>query len=72
MRIPRPPLRAVPLSDVLPLGVKAELVVTMSRGQWDGLLAGMYEAGAMLLELDDEERPVAAYQRAGEGEGASS
>jgi hypothetical protein len=37
----------------------------MSVGQWDGVLAGMYQAGAVLLELDDDERPLAAYQKAG-------
>jgi hypothetical protein len=72
MTAPRPPLRAIPLSDVLPLGVRAELIVTMSRGQWDAELAGWYAAGAVLLELDAAERPVAAYQRAVAAEGGSS
>lgn len=65
----RPPLQAVPLADILPLGSRPVVVMTMSAGQWDSVLAGWYEAGAVLLELDADERPVAAYQRSG---GASS
>jgi len=68
----RPPLRAVPLADVLPLGSRPAVVMTMSRGQWDSTLAASYEGGFVLLELDDRERPVAAYQKAGEGEAVSS
>ena len=37
----------------------------MSRNQWDRLLEGLYAAGSILLELDNEERPVRAYQKAG-------
>lgn len=61
----RPTLRRIPLSDGW---LKAgEVTVTMSTGQWDALLANAYEAGFILLELDDDERPVAAYQKAGGG-----
>jgi hypothetical protein len=35
----------------------------MSVGQWDTLLAIAYDTGVVLLELDGEEQPVAAYQR---------
>jgi hypothetical protein len=35
----------------------------MSIGQWDALLSAFYAQGAILLELDDEERPVAAYRK---------
>ena len=34
----------------------------MSTGQWDALLAEAYRRGHTLLELDDNERPVAAYR----------
>lgn len=57
----RPKLRQIPLSTVDLLRPGA-LTVTMSTDQWDGLLSAMYRAGAVLLELDDDERPVAAYQ----------
>ena len=60
----RPPLRAVPLAELLPLGVRPGVVMTMSRWQWDATLAASYEAGFVLLELDDDEQPVAAYQKA--------
>jgi hypothetical protein len=57
----RPPLREVPLTDVLP--VRRLAYITMSVGQWDGLLAAAYAEGFVLLELDDDEQPVRAYRR---------
>ncbi len=39
------------------------LVVTMSPGQWDALLDEGYNRGALLLEIDQNEQPVRAYQR---------
>ena len=38
-------------------------MITMGVGQWDLTLQEAYTAGWVLLELDDNERPVAAYQR---------
>lgn len=38
------------------------LFVTMSTGQWSALLDEAYRRGATLIELDDDERPVKAYQ----------
>lgn len=58
----RPELVEVPLSEALPLK-PGTLTVTMSEGQWDGLLASMYAEGCTLLELDERERPVRAYRR---------
>jgi len=60
----RPPLRAIPLADLLPLGSRRVCIITMSVGQWDAVLSSSYEVGFVLLELDDDERPVGAYQRA--------
>jgi hypothetical protein len=37
--------------------------LTMSQNQWDATLHAGYDAGWILLELDDDERPVAAYRR---------
>lgn len=56
-------LRRVPLDDVLPLrpGV---LYITMAEDQWDAALAEAYRVGWVLLEVDANERPVAAYRRA--------
>jgi hypothetical protein len=34
----------------------------MSVGQWDRLLAEAYDTGWTLLELDEQEWPVAAYR----------
>jgi Mlc titration factor MtfA (ptsG expression regulator) len=36
---------------------------TMSVGQWDAFLQAAYERGAVLIELDDAERPIRAYRR---------
>jgi hypothetical protein len=64
---PRPPrpqrptdLRRVPLSFAIPLR-KGRCTITMSIGQWDAMLAAAYRDGWTLLELDDDERPIAAY-----------
>jgi hypothetical protein len=61
--VTRPKLREIPLETAWPLR-PGELTVTMGIGQWDRLLANMYEAGAVLLEVDKSERPLRAYQRA--------
>ena len=58
----RPELRQISLSDGW---LKAgEVTVTMSVDQWDAVLANSYDAGFILLELDENENPVAAYQKA--------
>jgi hypothetical protein len=43
--------------------LKPGLIVTMSIGQWDKLLAAAYDNGATLLELDENETPIRAYRR---------
>ncbi len=50
-------------------GAPGTHVVTMNTGQWDTLLSTAYEQGWILLELDDDERPVRAYQRASTHQG---
>ena len=58
-------LHPVPLAEVWPVrpGMR---VMTMGEGQWDGMLAAAYAQGWVLLELDADERPVAAYRLGGE------
>ena len=56
----RPPLHQIPLSKVRLL--PGSLMMTMNIGQWDALLDEGYNQGATLLELDSNERPVAAYR----------
>jgi hypothetical protein len=58
----RPLLEPYPLGEVFPLR-PGTVTITMSIGQWDPLHAAFYENGAILLELDDDERPVAAYRK---------
>lgn len=60
-------LRSIPLSDVLPLGSRpGQLVITMSTEQWDSTLSAAYAGGFILLELDENEKPVRAYKKATE------
>jgi hypothetical protein len=42
---------------------RGEVIVTMSIGQWDALLAAAYETGCILLELNDDEVPIRAYRK---------
>ena len=56
----RPPLHAIPLDAVT--FEPGTITLTMSVGQWDALLAEAYRRGHTLLELDEAERPIAAYR----------
>jgi hypothetical protein len=57
----RPTLNRIPVSEALPIR-PATVTVTMGVGQWDNILLVSYELGFTLLELDDDEHPVAAYR----------
>jgi hypothetical protein len=48
------------------------LIITMSIGQWDTMLAVAYEQGWLLVELDDDEMPVRAYRKPEAAGGATS
>ena len=41
----------------------AGLTVTMAPGQWDSLLEAAYDMGAILLEIDEHDKPVKAYRK---------
>jgi len=56
----RPALHPIPLDAVT--FERGTVTLTMSQGQWNDLLAEAYQRGHTLLELDDQERPVAAYR----------
>jgi hypothetical protein len=56
-------LREIPLAEDLRLAQPGRCTMTMSVGQWDTWLEVAYDQGFVLLELDDNEVPVAAYQR---------
>ena len=56
----RPTLHPIPLADVT--FAPGSVTITMSVGQWDNLLAEAYRRGHTLLELDADEKPVAAYR----------
>ena len=55
----RPKLNKVPFPDYK----KPELIITCNIGQWDILLDDGYKQGATILELDDNENPIAAYKK---------
>ena len=56
----RPTLKEIPISAVK--FERGTLTFTMSVGQWDNLLAEAYRRGHTLVELDADEKPVAAYR----------
>ena len=59
-------LRPFPLAEAMAAllgGSPSALIITMSIGQWDAALRAAYAQGWILLELDDDERPVAAYRK---------
>ncbi len=55
-------LRRIPLDEAL-AGRHGGLFITMAQDQWDAALANAYRAGWVLLEVDADERPVAAYRK---------
>ena len=55
----RPILNEIPV-DSIPFPC---MLMTMSIGQWDGLLQNAYDDRWILLELDEDEKPVHAYQK---------
>jgi hypothetical protein len=61
-KVTRPPLNRVPLSSVWPPR-RGRCYATMSVGQWDAFMASAYDAGFVLLEVDEREQPVKAYRR---------
>lgn len=56
----RPDLNKAPLPDFNSPGCS----ITMNVGQWDLLLDEAYKMGWTLIEMDDNEKPVAAYRKA--------
>ena len=64
----RPKLNKTDLGETIKAMLGGETpgcFITMSRGQWDVLLLNTYNRGWILLELDDDEQPVAAYRKRG-------
>ena len=67
----RPPLRQLgSYSGFMPytrwaakFSQRGRAYMTLTVGQWDGLLAGAYDAGFTLIELNDRECVVAIYRK---------
>jgi hypothetical protein len=67
-KMKRPKLQKVDLEETIKAmfeGETPDCFITMSRGQWDILLLNAYNRGWIILELDDNERPMAAYRKRG-------
>lgn len=60
------PFPLVEATKALTGGVPRARVMTMGSRQWDSMLSAAYSAGWILLEMDDNERPVRAYRKATE------
>lgn len=54
----RPKLFEIPLPEIKAGG----RYITMSEGQWDALLSEAYQRFWILIEVNEDERPVRAYQ----------
>jgi hypothetical protein len=60
----RPKLHRVELTAALPIR-PGLAYATMSPGQWDAVLQDAYDAGFVLLEVNQREQVIAAYRRHG-------
>lgn len=58
----RPSLNKIPLTEAIPFR-RGRVTLTMSVGQWTQLHQAAYDKGFILVELDESENPIAAYQR---------
>ena len=59
----RPKLNEIPLDYVRQKNSEGGVaMITMSEGQWDTMLQGAYEAGFIVIELDENEKPIRAFQ----------
>jgi hypothetical protein len=59
----RPKLRRFDLAEALAFR-RGSCVITMSENQWDTTLRAAYDSNWILLELDANENPIAAYRAA--------
>lgn len=63
----RPKLNQIPLKIAMQwitTNAKPGFVITMSIDQWDKFLEeGYNHQGATLIELDKQEKPIAAYRK---------
>ena len=66
----RPKLNEINLKQVN-IFAPGQATITMSIGQWDGLLESAYQKGFILLELDENEKPVRAYWKGHKNEEVS-
>ena len=66
VKMKRPKLKMMDLKKAIEEmlgGGKPCCSITMSTGQWDNLLQISYDHGWILLEVNENEIPVAAYRK---------
>lgn len=64
-KMERPELNMIDLNEAIAnvTSGREKKIITLSPGQWDKMLAETYTGGWLLLEIDQNEQPVRAYQR---------
>lgn len=65
IKLRRPKLNKISTKEAFQnlMGTKPGFYITMSPGQWDNFLEeGYFRQGATLIELDENEKPIAAYR----------
>ncbi len=65
IKLKRPVLTPINIQEAFKNIIKeSNFTITMSDGQWDNFLEEAYfRQGATLLELDENEIPIAAYKK---------
>jgi hypothetical protein len=61
----RPELRSVAIPNLFLKPEPGTRYITMSPGQWDGVLQSAYDKGWTLVEIDGEGKPLQAFKRNG-------
>ncbi len=60
----RESLHEIPLTEWVERACESKVVVaTMALDQWDSFLSTVYDSGGILLEVNDDEQLIRAYQQ---------
>jgi hypothetical protein len=60
--MPRPKLNEIPLSSAVPIR-QGTISMTIDVGAWDKWIENAYNMGSVLIEMDQHERPIRAFQK---------
>jgi len=61
LKLTRPILHEIPLTGLMPF--KTSYVILDYPGQWNDRASDYYEAGVILVEVDNEGKPAKAYRK---------